>query len=104
MVQTYKKGHDISIMVWGTIWIGGRSDLIIMNRDDDAAANGYTANSYISVLEEGLQRSWQPGMKFMQDNAPIYTAKKVIKWLEDNSISTIDWLPYSPDLNPIKYI
>jgi IS30 family transposase len=58
MVQTYKKGHDISIMVWGAIWIGGRSDLIIMTRDDDAAANGYTANSYLSVLEEGLQRSW----------------------------------------------
>jgi hypothetical protein len=49
-----------------------------MTRDDDdaAAANGYTANSYISVLEEGLQRSWQPGMKFIQDNAPIHTAKR----------------------------
>ena len=29
-VQTYAKGHDISIMVWGAIWIGGRSDLVIM--------------------------------------------------------------------------
>jgi transposase len=43
-------------------------------------------------------------MKFMQDNAPIHTAKKVIKWLEDNGIPTIDWPPYSPDLNPIEYI
>jgi hypothetical protein len=50
-----------------------------MNRDNDAAANRYTANLYISVLEEGLQRSWQPGMKFIQNNAPIHTAKKVTK-------------------------
>ena len=75
-----------------------------MTRDDDAAVNGYTANSYISVLNHGLQRSWQPGMEFMQDNAPIHTAKKVTKWLEDNGIPVIDWPPYSPDLNPIEHV
>lgn len=78
-VQTYKKGHDISIMVWGAIWIGGRSDLVIMTRDDDAARNGYTTNSYLEVLNDALSRCWQPGMKFMQDNAPINTAKKISK-------------------------
>jgi hypothetical protein len=36
-----------------------------MTRDDDAAANGYIINLYLSVLEEGLQRSWQLDMKFI---------------------------------------
>ena len=39
----------------------------------------------------------------MQDNAPIHTAKKVKKWFEDNGIPTLDWPPYSPDLNPIEH-
>jgi transposase len=38
----------------------------------------------------------------MQDNALIYTAKKVKQWFEDNGIDTSDWPPYSPDLNPIE--
>jgi hypothetical protein len=48
------KGHDISIMVWGAIWIGGRSDLIIMIHDEEAERNGYSVNSYIEVLNENL--------------------------------------------------
>ena len=104
MVQTYKKGHDLSIMVWGAIWIGGRSDLVIMTRDDNTTANGYSANSYISVLEQALPRCWQPGMKFMQDKALIHTAKKVKKWPEESGISVIDWPPYSPDFNPIEHV
>jgi DDE superfamily endonuclease len=74
-----------------------------MSRDDTADNNGYTANLYINVLEGSLPRCWQPGMKFMQDNAPIYTAKKVKQWFENNGILMIDWPPYSPDLNPIEH-
>ena len=43
-------------------------------------------------------------MTFMQDNATIYTAKKVKKWFKDEGIPLIDWPPYSPDLNPIKHL
>ena len=43
-------------------------------------------------------------MIFMQDNAPIHTAKKVAKWFEDHGIPLLDWAPYSPDLNPIEHV
>jgi len=46
---------------------------------------------------------WEPGLTFMQDNAPIHKAKKVIKWLEDQGIPVMDWPPYSPDLNQIEH-
>ena len=39
----------------------------------------------------------------MQDNAPIHKSKLVAKWFKENVIDMIDWLPYSPDLNPIKH-
>jgi transposase len=103
MIQTFKKGKDLSIIIWGAIWIGGRSDLVIINRDE-AAGGGYTANSYIDVLDQMMESCWEPDRIFMQDNAPIYIAYKIKKWFEDHSILLTDWPPYSPDLNPIEYI
>lgn len=41
---------------------------------------------------------------FMQDNAPIHKAKKVLKWFEENGVEIMEWPPYSPDLNPIEHI
>ena len=38
----------------------------------------------------------------MQDNASIYTAKKVKDQFADHRITTTDQPPYSPDLNLIK--
>jgi hypothetical protein len=54
-----------------------KSDLVIMVRDTEAKKGGYTAQSYIDVLEEQMLRCWQPGLIFMQDNAPIHAAYAV---------------------------
>jgi hypothetical protein len=40
----------------------------------------------------------------MQDNAPVHTAYHSRNWLEEHGIATIDWPPYSPDLNPIEHM
>lgn len=37
------------------------------------------------------------------DNAPVHTAKESKKYLARHRIWTIEWLPYSPDLNLSKY-
>lgn len=103
MIETYKAGKGISVMVWACFsGKSGRSELIIMERDQDLKRQGYSANSYIKLLNEALPIIWEPGLKFMQDNAPIHKAKKVAKWFEEMCIPVIDWPPYSPDMNPIK--
>ena len=38
------------------------------------------------------------------DNAPIHISKLVKKWLETHSVWTLDFPPYSPDLNPIEHL
>ena len=91
-------------MVWGAIWAGGRSDLVIMEHDKESKRGGYSAHSYQLVLEDQIPQYWQPGLVFMQDNALIYTVGKIKKWFKDESITTTDWPPYLPDLNPIKHV
>ncbi|KAI1676019.1 Transposase [Pyrenophora tritici-repentis] len=75
-----------------------------MTRDVSANRRGYTARSYIQALEEGLLDNYSPGEWFMQDNAPIHTATHSRDWLEDHGVATMDWPPYSPDLNPIEHL
>lgn len=67
-----------------------------MNRDSASKRGGYTQNSYIEALESELPFLYmEPDWLFMQDNARIHTARKVKAWFEDNSISVMDWPPYS---------
>ena len=78
MVETYKKGKGMSIMVFAAFWgYGERSDLLILERDFDSKKNRYSANSYLTLLEELVVPNYTDGLIFIQHNALIHTAKKV---------------------------
>jgi transposase len=64
-----------------------------MDRDFESKKHGYSAQSYLEVLEDQLPKFWVPGLVFMHDSASIHAA---------NTIPLLDWPPYSPDLNPIE--
>ena len=57
--------------------------LYIMDRDFEAKKQGYSANSYVEVLDACIAQHYTDGLIFMQDNAPIYTAKKVKEWFQE---------------------
>lgn len=40
LVNLKNHGKDISQMVWGSIWLGGRSKLAIMERDENGLRGG----------------------------------------------------------------
>jgi hypothetical protein len=92
------------LMVWGCFWGDGRSDLYILDCDFESKKHGYSANSYIEVLDAELAGHHQLGLIFMQDNAPIHTARKVKDWFKEQRILCANWPPYSPDLNPIEHL
>jgi len=51
-----------------------------MNQDFKSKKHGYSANSYLKVLDAEIALSYtnlNQGSLFMQDNASIYTANKV---------------------------
>lgn len=81
MIEPANKTKRGSVMVWAAF--GGpyeRSDLIVMQRDEESKRNGYSAWSYLLVLEEAIPTIYEPPMVFMQDNAPIHTARAVKDW------------------------
>jgi transposase len=75
-----------------------------MNRDPDAPKRGYSAKSYMEALTKGLLPHWQRSQLFMQDGAGIHRPHAVAAFLQHHHINTVDWPPYSPDLNPIKHL
>jgi transposase len=103
-IQPYKKSGGVSVMAWAAIYGNVKSTLYFLERDFEAKKMGYSAKSYLKVLEDNVFEVWKPGMTFMQDNAPIHTAKAVKKWFEDHQIELMLWPPYSPDLNPIEHV
>ena len=39
---------------------------------------------------------------FQQDNAPIHTSRSTRQWLRQHDVTLLEWLPKSPDANPIE--
>ncbi len=104
MIQPVPKGKGVSVMVWAAFWGEGKPDLYKLARNFECKKISYFANSYLEILEDNVLGIWQPGLIFMQDNAPIHKARKVMKWFEENGIVLTDWPLYSPDLNPVEHL
>jgi transposase len=91
MVETYKAGKGISLMVWAAFsGDGGRSELYVIERDPDSPRGGYSANSYIILLDDIMPTIYEPGLIFIQDNAPIYNAKKSKAWFAEHLIPVLE--------------
>ena len=108
MIQTYDCKKNKKVMVWGCFRDERRTSLCIMDHDFKFLKHGYFANSYLKVLNAKVKSQYQSldsGYVFMQDNASIYTVKKVKQWFAHCDIEVIvNWLLYSPDLNLIEHI
>ncbi|GMG13310.1 unnamed protein product [Aspergillus oryzae] len=104
LVNLTNHGKDISQMVWGAIWIGGRSQLVVLERDELSPRGGYSTKSYLACLEKGLLPIYKPGSIFQQDNAKIHVSYEAQDWLERHGIWVPDWPAHSPDLNPIEHL
>jgi transposase len=74
------RGKGLRIMIWAAIWGTGKSDIYPLSRDFESKKHGYSARSYIKVLEDNIGGIWGPGAIFQQDNARIYKAKATMEW------------------------
>ena len=95
--KTVKFGGG-SVMVWGIMSASGVGPLVRLHGRVNAEVYRHllqqNAISYLSTMRQDAL--------FMQDNAPCHKAKKVMDFLKEQNIETLNWPPQSPDLNPIK--
>jgi hypothetical protein len=101
------KLHPQQVMVWAGISCEGRTELHFVEKGVKVTAKNYQANVLRPVVKplndtlfEG--KSWV----FVQDSAPAHKAKTTQAWLSRHVpafVTSQEWPPYSPDLNPMDY-
>ena len=88
-----------SVMIWGGIAHGIKSQLIIV-------AGNMTAVRYRDEILRpvAVPLVQQRNLILQQDNARPHVARVCQDFLANNNIAPLAWLPYSPDLTPIEHM
>ena len=88
-----------SVMVWGGIAYGIKSQLIIV-------AGNMTAVRYRGEILRpvAVPLVQQRNLILQQDNARPHVARVCQDFLANNNIAPLAWPPYSPDLTPIEHM
>ncbi len=88
-----------SAMFWSYFMATGTGPLV-------KCSNNMTSAEYRTILENELLPFLPEisGFIFQQDNASIHTSHAMNEFFEDSAIEVLDWVPQSPDLNPIEFL
>ncbi len=89
-----------SVMVWGAIRFGWKSQLLIID-------GNMTADRYLQTVLSAQVFPYfnlNPNAIFMHDNARPHVAGICRNALQTNNVDVLDWPPYSADCNPIEHL
>lgn len=101
-IKIQRCGKSVKKMFWAGFGYNCRTGLVPLDGDPESARGGVTSQVIHDLYEAWLPELVQPGDIFMHDNAPVHTARIIMKLLEELHINVMIWPPYSPDLNPIE--
>jgi transposase len=88
-----------SIHIWGAICGSRKSSLHFFK-------STVTTKAYVLALRKHMISFWKKCKPkvFQHDNAPPHRSKITQQFFSDSKIKSVQWPPYSPDLNPIEKV
>jgi transposase len=97
-----------SVMVWGCIGHGYKSELVIFPSkhvvDGESRQFRLDAKMYVNRCLRTVSRQLR-GRLFQQDNARAHSAQHTVRYLKGRGVELLEgWPAYSPDLNAIERI
>lgn len=101
-VCTCHTGKAVKQMFWAAFGGDIRTGLVPSDGDPEAPQGGVTSQVIQDLYQAFLPEFIGPDDIFMQDNAPVHTARIVKQVLKDFHIQVMVWPPYLPDLNLIE--
>jgi transposase len=98
-----KSGYS-SITMWAIFSGRTKGPMVRLEGDPSIGKGGVRGDDILRLYRTYLPDTIESEQVFMQDNAPVHTAKAVKAWLHSQPFQTMEWPPYSPDLNPIEHV
>ena len=92
------KQYPPKVMVWGGIWLGGRTELHIVE-------GKVNSEEYCNILYEHFIENDQDEFKqILQDGAGVHISAATRSFVENFELEIRQNPPHSPDLNPIEKV
>ena len=95
------------VMVWAGVTSDGRTPLVFIPQGVKINQMVYRETIIESILKPWAQKHFKGRCwTFEQDSAPAHKARPTQDWCKKNCpdfISSAEWPPSSPDLNPLDY-
>ena len=101
----YVPSHGFKVHVWGAISLFGKVGFHTFTESFKAkTCCKILENILLPGVENSIEQYYGDDWSLMQDNHPVHTSDKVMKWVSLNAPHYIKMPGYSPDLNPMENI
>jgi transposase len=100
LVSPKVQNGGVRVMFWGSMTWHAYGPIIELEGSQNQ-------DTYITLLNDIVLPEFEASeveLVFQQDNAPCHKARRVMEFMEDKGLSTIEWPAQSPDLSPIEVL
>jgi transposase len=103
MYTVHKTAHPVKVNVWACFCGRGVGYMYIFNENMDAVLMKKILNANLIPSADLLFDADPPEQWFLlHDNDKKFNSRLVQEFLHNKGVTTIDFPPYSPDLNPME--
>ncbi|AYV86737.1 MAG: transposable element Tc1 transposase [Sylvanvirus sp.] len=100
-ICSYTLQNPFKFMVWGGIWLGGRSELCFVDEKTNVDSLEYQNILWKYMIEPEKDKD----KYFLQDNAKSHISKPTLDFLDNFEVRLVkDYPPMSPDINAIEKV